>query len=1280
MTKKAPSINKRDVYQNCLDYLRCYIVDLTMVQEETFNHLKDEFKPEHVCEPTSSPKYLTAIKKFVSAHSKIKVYRDIMKCYRLWKEKLQPVIGDGSRKNSYAELPLRLAACFFLNGDYYKALLCLRHSIHLEPKSLIPRILALRWSAYLGEWEMAEMALAFEEAKPPKKNGMDDHLVEQLVSMTEVVKAYVDFNRDQRTRAISAKTILIATEKVNADVRTTFPVFETQAFVNWIAAHLPKVASFKVGNLELFDTFNCLHRAVLKAESVMKNRMPGIQKEEIPLDLKKMASDPLDFLKACSSFAESCDLRRDYAIELLNVGMVRDAAAISQVGLWCAVKTGVLFRIQQFVNVNVLIRSCVVQQEFKKDLTVCMDIMHIIYASDNSASKLPFVCFKKKPLFEVELPDDDFTGPCTSTPVANKSSARAIHRSIAASLAESFEELRLESAKTPLRCKSPGRIASKLIDSFHELTLSETMCSLHELSESCDCNTCELCNTNYNAAFEYWMSSFLNESMSNESMQCLEKKFQTLRSCVAAEQCAVLGRKVKPRPPSIMCETFAMCAIRWLRSLEDSGWDRDDSTLKTFRQQIITSALKVCSYSSVRTICYRLAISQLERIQKVLRPTHYDWMMGASLANKVMEEQKELDEAVIADAWTEYASYCHLLYRDWRFPICSFLGEYSKCPWEEAMMWSESIMLTTRQHSRLLSGKMSGFAFSQPTLFKKMVEKLPSDFTLVHLAMSHDGSLHLIKIHKDREPIVIPLAPKSKVDLVKSLMDKIIDENARTSCLGKVTKDARAFWAARRAVDRDLKNLIPRVQEILLGPAAPLMLPSMSLNRKGLSIAKCLVDASQSSDGSRLPLSYAKELVSLAAKLEKAEWACIVERICDFVGLSSRKEAIQEFFPKIATATVNGGITSDSGPCYTFLIVCPDLTTFPWEVIPVFRNSPYVARIPSIHALFQTLRMRKEVPVAVNASNAFYILDPDNNLGDTQRRITDYVSKFGWNGVVGKIPDPEVVKEALRARDVFFYMGHGSGSRYFSRRVISENTINAVSVLMGCGSVKLTPLGWGMDGKSSVHDYTVAQCPSVVGCLWTVTDGEIDRYFMALVDLCFSSDGNRTLTGTDGSCSRLRLLVEAMHRARDKCKLPYLTGASVVSYGIPRPIPILKLQFHHRQIVCNYRLCPGGKTYVNTFFLPQHCAEESKQRRDCIVRKKHAATPIQLLRGSEVKLVNTGDENKHFPEVYYQFIDPKGNKGLVGTTAVTNQRSIVRTQRNLLPTAPDLLEGDKTVR
>ncbi|KHJ99191.1 peptidase family C50 [Oesophagostomum dentatum] len=376
------------------------------------------------------------------------------------------------------------------------------------------------------------------------------------------------------------------------------------------------------------------------------------------------------------------------------------------------------------------------------------------------------------------------------------------------------------------------------------------------------------------------------------------------------------------------------------------------------------------------------------------------------------------------------------------------------------MMWSESTMLATRQQARTLSGRMTGFAFSKASLFRKMIEGLPPDFTLIHLAMSHDGSLHLIKMHKDREPIIMPLASKAKVESVVAMMEKIVEENAKTCSLGKVTNDAKAFWAARRAVNNDLKGVIPRVQDILLGVAAPLLLPSLRLNSKGVNLANNIVSASQNADGTQLSFSYAKELVSLATKLEKVEWYRLVERTLDFTRLSSRKDTVQVLYSKIRSAISNGGVTTDTGPCYTFMIVCPDLTTFPWEIMPIFRNSPYVARLPSVHTLFQTLKLRKEVsvlvrsiPITVNASNAFYVLDPENNLGETRKRITEYVSKFGWSGVVGKIPDPDVVREALQARDVFFYMGHGSGSRYFSRRMISENTINAVSVLMGCGSV-----------------------------------------------------------------------------------------------------------------------------------------------------------------------------------------------------------------------------------
>ncbi|VDM51602.1 unnamed protein product [Angiostrongylus costaricensis] len=803
-------------------------------EASVFVTMKSEFTYENVCEPTSSPKYLAVISKFASvSSSREDIYKSLIKSYMLWRDKLEPKVRESTKKHTYAELPLRLAACFFLNGDYYKALLCLRHSIILEPRSLLPRILALRWSVFLGEWEMAEMALAFEktkEGKAPQKEATDDYVASHLILVKGLVKCYVEFNRDHKSRSISGSTLLKTAHSVNADSRTTFLTFEAQSLANWMCSHIPKVpANFSLDNVEPLDTFNCLHRAVAKSESVVKNRIPGIHKE----------SEPLDFMK---------------------------------------------------------------------------------------------------------------------------------------------------------------------------------------------------------------------------------------------------------RPPSSMCETFAMCVVRWLRKLEDVSWNRENRALKSLRERIIADALKICSYSSIRTISYRLAISHLERLQSLRRYPRYQWMADDSRTTKIVVQQNAVEKAVVDEALSEYSLYCDLLYRDWRFPLCSFLGEYA------------------------------------------------SYFTLIHLALSHDGSLYLVKMHKDREPLVMPLAPKSKVESVKAMMDKIIEENTRTCNLGKTTKDAKAFWAARRAVDTDLKNIIPRVQDMLLGAAAPLLLPSITIIRKGIALAKGLVAASQSSNGAQLPLSFAKELVSLATKIERTEWVAVVERMCDILGISSRKQFIQDLYSKTKTSALNIGLGNNI-PSYTFLIVCPDLTTFPWEVVPIFDGATHVARVPSVHTFFQALSSNKRVPMAVNIQKAFYVLDPDNNLGETQKRITNYVSKFGWQGIVGKIPSPaEVTMYVL----VFIALCSATWVMAVVHDILADGLLVRAQLM----HVRLTTLGWGMDGKSSVYDYTVAQCPSVVGCLWTVTDGEIDRYFMALVDLCFSSDANRTLTGTEDGDSRLRLLVEAMKKAKSRCKLPYLTGAA----------------------------------------------------------------------------------------------------------------------------------------
>lgn len=59
-----------------------------------------------------------------------------------------------------------------------------------------------------------------------------------------------------------------------------------------------------------------------------------------------------------------------------------------------------------------------------------------------------------------------------------------------------------------------------------------------------------------------------------------------------------------------------------------------------------------------------------------------------------------------------------------------------------------------------------------------------------------------------------------------------------------------------------------------------------------------------------------------------------------------------------------------------------------------------------------------------------------------------------------------------------------------------------------------------------------------MGNLWDITDGEIDRFTRALIELWLSAE-----PGTK--------LYSAMQQAREACRLRYLTGSAPVMYGLP---------------------------------------------------------------------------------------------------------------------------------
>lgn len=71
--------------------------------------------------------------------------------------------------------------------------------------------------------------------------------------------------------------------------------------------------------------------------------------------------------------------------------------------------------------------------------------------------------------------------------------------------------------------------------------------------------------------------------------------------------------------------------------------------------------------------------------------------------------------------------------------------------------------------------------------------------------------------------------------------------------------------------------------------------------------------------------------------------------------------------------------------------------------------------------------------------------------------------------------------------------------------------------------------------------------PTLVANLWDVTDKDIDKFAQSVFDdLALTPEGVKNRRA-EGQVS----VVKAVAKAREACKLKYLTGAAPVVYGIP---------------------------------------------------------------------------------------------------------------------------------
>ena len=107
-------------------------------------------------------------------------------------------------------------------------------------------------------------------------------------------------------------------------------------------------------------------------------------------------------------------------------------------------------------------------------------------------------------------------------------------------------------------------------------------------------------------------------------------------------------------------------------------------------------------------------------------------------------------------------------------------------------------------------------------------------------------------------------------------------------------------------------------------------------------------------------------------------------------------------------------------------------------------------------------------------------------------------------------------------------------------------------MLWGCSSGELRDMG-DFDRIGTPNNYMIAGCPTLVANLWDVTDRDIDKFALSVVDKMNIrpkvvekwAKGKKKVG--DGKIS----IAAALAQSRDSCRLEYLNGAAVVVYGIP---------------------------------------------------------------------------------------------------------------------------------
>lgn len=237
------------------------------------------------------------------------------------------------------------------------------------------------------------------------------------------------------------------------------------------------------------------------------------------------------------------------------------------------------------------------------------------------------------------------------------------------------------------------------------------------------------------------------------------------------------------------------------------------------------------------------------------------------------------------------------------------------------------------------------------------------------------------------------------------------------------------------------------------------------------------------------------------------------------------------------------------------LLLDTALERMPWECLGMLREKEVaVTRAPSMAFMEQHLR---EPVGGLDQDDLFYLINPTGEFGKTEQRLRG-VLRAEWNGIQGVCTRSDV-EAHYKNESIYLYCGHGTGAGFLSARRFEKTERAPVVLLMGCSSARADNVeAEDEESNGAAVDFLTHGSPAVVGALWDVSDGEIDRYTMSLVRKWAGAGeerGGQAETGSGGARGEgggeLVSLAKAAAVSRSACRLPYLVGAAGIVMGAP---------------------------------------------------------------------------------------------------------------------------------